>query len=61
MTFPTFYDPERVGTPYVPETATAIREGIAADLTAAAAEDRRLVLLLVDAQCLNWRAEGGYE
>ena len=50
MTFPSFYDSERVGTLYAPETAAAIREGADADLTEAAADDRRLVLLLVDAQ-----------
>jgi len=50
ITFPSFYDPERVGTLYVPDTAAAIGEGLAAGLTEAAADDRRLVLLLVDAQ-----------
>ena len=50
MTFPSFYDPERVGTLYVSETAAAIGEGLAAELPEAATDDRRLVLLLVDAQ-----------
>ncbi|MFV2044351.1 MAG: isochorismatase [Anaerolineales bacterium] len=50
MTYPSFYDPERVGTLYVPDTADAIGEGLAAGLTQAAADDRRIVLLLIDAQ-----------
>ena len=50
MTFPSYYDPERVGTLYVPDTAAAIGEGLAAGLPEAAADDRRLVLLLVDVQ-----------
>lgn len=50
MIFPSFYDPTRVGTLYEPDVAGAIRAGRAAGLTPAAEDDRRVVLILVDAQ-----------
>jgi nicotinamidase/pyrazinamidase len=47
---PAFYHPEKVGTLYVPATADAITAGAAADLTPAADDRRRVILLLVDPQ-----------
>lgn len=50
MPFPTFYDPAKVGTLYVPNAAQAIEDGRAAGLAPAAQDSLRVVLLLVDAQ-----------
>lgn len=50
MSFPAFYNPDRVGTLYTPDTAAAIAAGLAAR-TALAADDRyRTLLILVDTQ-----------
>ena len=50
MTFPDYYDPDRVGQRHVPDAAAAVEAGIAAGLTPARDDERRIVLLLVDAQ-----------
>ncbi len=50
MSFPAFYNPDRVGTLYTPDTTAAIAAGLAAR-TAPAADDRyRTLLILVDTQ-----------
>lgn len=50
MSFPSFYDPARAGTLYVPDVAGAIQAGQAAGLSPAAEDKKRIVLILVDAQ-----------
>ena len=50
MPFPPFYDSSQVGRLYPPDTAAAIAAGQAAGLRPAALDDRRILLLLVDAQ-----------
>lgn len=50
MTLPPFYDPDRVGTRYVPDAATVIAEGQQSGLPKAGTDERRILLLLVDAQ-----------
>jgi nicotinamidase-related amidase len=50
MSFPSFYDPARVGTLYVPNTFEAVTQGQAAGLSPADQDRRRVLLLLVDAQ-----------
>ncbi len=50
MSFPSFYQPEKVGTLYVPDTATAIAEGQTAGITPAHQDTRKVILLLVDPQ-----------
>ncbi len=50
MDFPKFYRPERVGDLYVPDTASAVAAGRAANLTPAAHAPARTILLLVDMQ-----------
>ncbi len=50
MSFPTFYDPARVGTLYPPRTLDAVREGQQARGRPAAADRERVLLLLVDPQ-----------
>ena len=50
MVFPSFYDPTRVGTLYVPKTAEAIEAGRQAGLSPATDDQKRVILLLVDAQ-----------
>ncbi len=50
MTFPSFYDPQKVGTLYVPDTAGAIQAGREAGARPASADTIRTLLLLVDAQ-----------
>jgi nicotinamidase-related amidase len=50
MTFPSYYQSERVGTLYVPETLKAVDEGHHAQLQPAAADQRRIALLLIDMQ-----------
>jgi nicotinamidase-related amidase len=47
---PSFYDPQRAGSLYPPNTAQAIAEGFAAGLPPARAGERRVILLLVDPQ-----------
>ena len=50
MNFPTFYDPNKVGTLYVPQTQMAVTEGLASDVTPASEDEARVLLLLVDMQ-----------
>ncbi len=50
MSFPSFYDPARVGTLYVPNTFEAVTQGQVAGLSPADQDRRRVLLLLVDAQ-----------
>lgn len=50
MSFPSFYDPAKVGTLYVPNTFEAVTQGQAAGLSPADQDHRRVLLLLVDAQ-----------
>lgn len=50
MAFPPFYDLARVGTLYAPDVAGAMQAGQAAGLKPAAEDERRVVLILVDAQ-----------
>lgn len=50
MAFPKFYDPNRVGHLFNPNTAAAVEEGQAAQLSRAEEDKRRVVLLLVDVQ-----------
>lgn len=48
--YPDFYEPARVGRRYVPEIAQVVVEGQTAGLRAAHEDQRRTILLLVDAQ-----------
>lgn len=50
VSFPNFYDAERVGTLYAPDTVAAIRAGNALDLPAAEQDQPRVALMLVDPQ-----------
>ena len=50
MSLPAFYDPAKVGTLFVPNSAAAIRDGSAAGVSPAADDKQRIVLILVDAQ-----------
>lgn len=50
MAYPTFYNPERVGQLFVPDTASAINAGLVADLKPASNDSHQHLLLLVDAQ-----------
>jgi nicotinamidase/pyrazinamidase len=50
MAFPPFYDPSKVGTLYVPDTAGAIRSGQETKVKACAEDKERVLLLLVDPQ-----------
>ena len=50
MKTPDFYQPERVGTLYQPDIAAATAEGIQRQFRPADQDDRRILLLLVDAQ-----------
>ncbi len=50
MEFPEFYQPERVGQLYAPETAAAFRAGSAAETRPASQDSVRTMLLLVDMQ-----------
>lgn len=47
---PHFYDPARIGTLYLPQTAAAIDAGLAAGLSPAQDDRQRIALLLVDPQ-----------
>jgi nicotinamidase/pyrazinamidase len=48
--FPDFYNPEKVGTLYAPQTAKSINQGRADGLPHAHRDQRRVILLLVDPQ-----------
>ena len=50
MDFPRFYNPSKVGTLFVPDTAGAIAAGRETELPPALQDSRRVILLLVDAQ-----------
>jgi nicotinamidase-related amidase len=50
INLPTFYQPQRVGTLYAPAVDQTVAEGVAAGLTPARDDKRRVVLLLVDPQ-----------
>jgi nicotinamidase/pyrazinamidase len=50
MDFPGFYEPQKVGTLYMPNTATAIEAGQAAKGTVSSKDTTRTALLLVDPQ-----------
>lgn len=50
MSFPNFYEPERVGMFYEPRTLEAVRTGHAASLKPAKDDQQRILLLLVDPQ-----------
>ena len=49
-TYPSFYNPDRVGTLAPPDTPAAIAAGLAAGLPPAESDARRVILLLVDPQ-----------
>lgn len=55
---PTYYRAERAGTLYVPETLKAVDEGRRAQLSPAAADKRRIALLLIDMQVDFIHADG---
>ena len=48
--FPDFYQPARVGTLYVPDSSAAVLAGQQAQMPAAAHDEQRVILLLVDPQ-----------
>jgi nicotinamidase-related amidase len=48
--FPKHYASKKIGTLYAPDTQTAIDSGLAAGLSPAAGDSRRIILLLVDPQ-----------
>lgn len=50
MAIPSFYQPERIGTLYKPDTGLAAASGRAANLGPSVDDDPRRVLLLIDAQ-----------
>lgn len=50
MTFPAFYQPERVGQLYAPDIPAAVAAGQAAGLAPASSDTQRILLLLIDAQ-----------
>jgi nicotinamidase/pyrazinamidase len=50
MNFPDFYEPNRVGTLYVPNTSAAIAAGLSTGASPSSEDTRRILLLLVDAQ-----------
>lgn len=50
MSLPAFYDPSKVGTLFVPDTATAIKAGSLAQIRPASNDEQKIVLILVDAQ-----------
>lgn len=50
MDFPNFYDPQKVGTLYLPNTAAAIAAGQATKITQSSEDSKKTALLLIDAQ-----------
>ncbi|MBK8025686.1 MAG: hypothetical protein IPK19_30910 [Chloroflexi bacterium] len=50
MDFPAFYDPQKVGTLYVPDVASAIQAGRALESSPASKAQVKTILLLVDPQ-----------
>lgn len=50
MNFPTFYDPAKVGSLFVPQTEAAVLEGQKLKLKPSSSDTDRILLLLVDAQ-----------
>jgi nicotinamidase/pyrazinamidase len=58
MVFPTFYDPVKVGTLFVPDVESAVDEGRRAGLPPSADDRQRVILLLVDTQADFVHADG---
>lgn len=58
MAFPTFYDPAKVGTLYLPDTHSAIQAGYETQIAPAESDAERIVLLLVDMQVDFIHADG---
>lgn len=50
MRFPDFYNPEKVGQLYPPDTSRAVDEGLLNGVPPSSADGRRVILLLVDTQ-----------
>jgi nicotinamidase-related amidase len=50
MAYPEFYNSEKVGTLYIPDTSAAIAAGKMANVQAASEDTQRTALLLIDAQ-----------
>ncbi|MBN1428792.1 MAG: hypothetical protein JXB07_10435 [Anaerolineae bacterium] len=50
MTFPSFYDSDKVGTLYAPDVTRSIQSGYSAGFKSADSDEKRVVLMLVDAQ-----------
>lgn len=50
MTYPSFYDPQKVGTLYTPNATRVISEGTDAHINLASSDDAKTALLLIDAQ-----------
>ncbi len=50
MTFPAFYDPQRVGSVYAPHVKDAVAAGRALGAPAASEDSKRVALLLIDMQ-----------
>jgi hypothetical protein len=58
MPLPTFYDSERVGQLFIPNTARAVSEGRYAGIAPASGDSVRVVLVLVDVQVDFVHADG---
>jgi len=58
MSFPTFYDPAKVGTLFLPDTHSAIQAGYETQISAAENDAERIVLMLVDMQVDFIHADG---
>ena len=50
MKFPQFYNPERVGQLFIPNTAQAVDAGVSADISPSSEDKVRIALLLIDVQ-----------
>jgi nicotinamidase/pyrazinamidase len=50
MSFPEFYDPQRVGQLYLPRVVEAVEAGRQTGVSASMSDDQRVILLLVDTQ-----------
>jgi nicotinamidase-related amidase len=58
MNFPAFYDPHKVGQSFTPNTPAAVEAGRSGELSPAAKDDFRVVLVLVDMQVDFIHADG---
>ena len=58
MTFPTFYQPDRIGTLFYPDVAAIAAEAATADLPPAAQDKQTIHLLIIDMQ-VDFCHEGG--